>query len=290
MGEGTVDNLKGEFRRRISSFLAFRAAHRRPLKSIFNEISERGWTAFLFGGTLRDLMVSGLSKNPRDLDIVVSKLTPRLEEYLSKYLQKRTRFSGFQACISSWDFDVWALEDTWAFRENRISGKGFSDLPKTTFLDVQAIAAELTSKRGKPRRIYSYGFFEAIASKTININFEDNPFPKHCVLTALATARKLNYAIAPKLVEYILHHIERLELEELVDIQQRNCGQVLFDCDNLKRWVVSLESHHRSSPRKPATLPRAIKAEQRYLPLGFDRQNDFETMCNDANRISVASV
>ncbi len=281
-----IDRLRSTLRKQVSKFVASQTGIRQPLRPIFDKIRQKGWTAFLFGGALRDLIIHGPGKNPRDLDIVVSKMTPELEEYLSEYLEKRTRFGGFQVCISRWDFDIWALGDTWAFRENHFPGKAFSDLPKTTFLDIQAVVAELIPKPGKSRKIYSNGFFEAVLKKTIDINFEDNPFPKLCVLTALMTARKLNFAIAPRLTEYILHHVERLELEELVDLQHRHYKRALFDCDTLTQWITSLRSQHREAPRKPANLPCA-KIKQSLLPItGFQYSFQADTANTETYRVN----
>ncbi len=277
-----IDRLRSTLRKQVSKFVASQTGIRQPLRPIFDKIRQKGWMAFLFGGALRDLIIHGLKENPRDLDIVVSKMTPELEKYLTKYLEKRTRFDGFQVRISDWDFDIWALEDTWAFRENHFSGKAFSDLPKTTFLDIQAVVAELIPKPGKSRKIYSNGFFEAVLKKTIDINFEDNPFPKLCVLSALTTARKLDFAVAPRLTKYILHHVERLELEELVDLQQRHYKRALFDCDTLTQWIASLKSQHREAPKRPANLTCA-KIKQSWLPIiGF--QDCFQA--NAANTVA----
>ncbi len=281
-----IDRLRSTLRKQVSKFVASQTGIRQPLRPIFDKIRQKGRTAFLFGGALRDLIIHGLKENPRDLDIVVSKMTPELEKYLSKYLEKRTRFGGFQVCISRWDFDIWALGDTWAFRENHFSGKAFSDLPKTTFLDIQAVVAELIPKPGAPRRIYSNGFFEAVLKRTIDINFEDNPFPKLCVLTALMTARKLDFTVAPRLTKYILHHVERLELEELVDLQQRHYKRALFDCDTLTQWIASLKSQHREAPKRPANLPCA-KIEQPWLPTaGFQYSFQANAASTVADRVN----
>jgi hypothetical protein len=256
MDRESPQNLQAKLRKRVGDFLEARGAHGQPLGEFFREIRERGRAAFLFGGALRDLTVHGLRKTPRDLDVVVSEITPDLARYFGRYLQKRTRFGGYQLRVSDWDLDVWALQDTWAFRENRVIEKDFAHLPKTTFLDVQAVVAELTPRPGKPRRIYSNGFFEAIASETIDTNLEENPFPSMCVLTALMTASTLRFAMAPRLVAYVLGHVDRIELDELVDLQRCRGEGVLLDCDALRRMISSLRSQYREAPTKPVRLPR----------------------------------
>ena len=83
---------------------------------------------------------------------------------------------------------MWPIQDTWAFKERKVAGTGFSDYPKTTFLNIEAVAIQLFSKRRQKREIYSKGFFEAIAERTIELNFEENPTPTECIIRALRIA------------------------------------------------------------------------------------------------------
>lgn len=89
-------------------------------------------------------------------------------------------------------------------------------MPKTTFLNVEAAAVELATVHGKSRRIYTHGFFEALADRTLEINFEENPFPALCVVRALITAARLQFLIGPKLSKYLVHYGRIFSGEELV--------------------------------------------------------------------------
>ena len=256
MGDSSIANLKSVLRKRVSDFLAAEGGHGRPLNQALQEIAERGRGAYLFGGMLRDLMIQGVSKDPRDLDIVVAELTPELESYLKPHLKKRTRFGGLEVSVGHWDLDIWELASTWAFREQLTSSRNFEDLPKTTFLDLQAIVLELSHDSGRPGRIVESGFFEAIRQRTLDVNFEANPFPDHCVLSALTTAYRLDFALAPRLTRYVLHHGEKMDLRELCDHQVHKHGRASYGCDLLRSWITHLATHQREAPSVAARLPR----------------------------------
>jgi len=262
-----VDNLQSQLKRRISLFLEAKA-HREALHPTLKEVFRRGSGGCIFGGTLRDLMLFGMKRDPHDLDIVVSQLTPDLESYLHPHITKRTRFGGLQACIGHWDLDIWALHETWAFRERLIEPAGLRDLPKTTFLNVQAVAVHVLPS-GRVGQVFENGFFRSICHKTIDINFEANPFPRFCAMNALMTAYKLDFVLAPRLVEYILRHVGHSDLSDLCDYQSRRYGRVVFGCERLQGWIELLADGHQEDPAAAIRLPRSATI-QRQLPWSLD--------------------
>ncbi len=267
MAKHGYDKLEAQLQGRAAEFLAAQTAHRIPLKPLLQELARLGQTAYLFGGMLRDLMLRGLSQDPHDVDIVVAKFTPSLLSYLEPYVRRKTRFGGLEVSIGHWDVDIWELSETWAFREGLVGCRGFEDLPKTTFLNLQAVAAEVPSSPGKTGRIVEHGFFQAISRRTVDINFEDNPFPGYCVLSALTTAYSLDFALAPRLIRYILHYGGKADLEELCLYQARRHGRCLYGRDVLQTWITHLAKSHREAPSTPVELPRH-RAMQHHLPWG----------------------
>ena len=256
MADMRVDNLKELLQKRVSEFLSFRTKRRGPLRPVFRKITSSGITAYFFGGVLRDLMLHGPKKDPRDLDIVVSELTPELDSYLKPRLRKRTRFGGLEVSVGQWDLDIWDLASTWAFRERIVAPESFEDLPKTTFLDVQAIVVEVNPNPRRSRRLAENGFFRAVLHRTVDINLEDNPFPGRCVLSALTTAFTLDFALAPRLIRYVLHHGKALDLEQICSYQSSKTGEVPFGRDILSGWLKHLASCHRVDASAGVRLPR----------------------------------
>lgn len=82
----------------------------RSFVGIAHELAMRqskGWRPILFGGFLRDVMVLGPKKWPRDIDIVVGlQTTDELEQELVGVHHHRNRFGGLRCEIEKWNCDV----------------------------------------------------------------------------------------------------------------------------------------------------------------------------------------
>lgn len=247
-------------RKRIGTFLGSKSRLKSPLICALKRLSEHGLPAVLFGGTLRDLMVFGASTEPRDVDVVVDcGSVEELAAIFPEYILRKTRFGGLHLNVRGWAVDVWPLSQTWALRELNIEGGDFNALTKTTFLNVEAVTAELAPKSGARRDVLSSGFFEALFSRTLDINLEENPFPELCAVRALVTASALHYGITKKLARYVLHYLQRTTVEELVEIQIKHYGWVRCDVHSLRTWRNAIQSQIGTSDRLTPPVVRPVQ-------------------------------
>lgn len=197
---------------------------RSQLGELVRSLDRGGCTAFLFGGVLRDLltMPSGL---PRDIDIVANCASnDGLASILASSPIRRTRFGGLRI-QGEIPFDVWAMPETWAFKQG-LFVPSMENLPRTTFLNVEAIAAEVDPPPGRKRKIFSSGFFEALSSEMVEVNCEINPFPALCVVRSFITIGQLNFSVGPKLACFLAENTTRFSVDELEDIQLSHYGRV----------------------------------------------------------------
>jgi len=253
MVSSTVKELKRQLRRRLGQFIAIGSKRHHPLYSVLEKIRGARKPVFLCGGTVRDLLLFN-KRTPRDLDIIFGYISrEELASLFSGDVKEETGLGGLKLEVRDWSIDMWPLEDTWAFKENK-SGKGFSDYPKTTFLDVDAIAIELFSTKKQKRKIYSEGFFEAISSKVIELNFEGNPSPAKCIVRALQMARKFNFAIGPKLARYMASYVGRMEIEELAQIYQRRYMSTRVTVEGLHNCMKIIETQLQTSSKSPVKV------------------------------------
>ncbi|WP_152622197.1 hypothetical protein [Archangium violaceum] len=225
---------------------------------------EQNWTVFVFGGTLRDLLALSPTTVPRDLDLVVAGTTTEaLQSAFGQKVVRVNRFGGLHLLIQKLPVDIWTLDSTWAFRERLVHGCDFAALPRTTFLNVEAITAEFQAQPGRPRTVYSQGFFRGIQERQVEINLEDNPFPALCVIRALLTAKRLHFSLGPRLVRFILHHAGRIPFEELEAVQRSHYGRVRLDRHELHLLSNLIREQAGSMKVHPIALPRERQLDLR---------------------------
>src|SRR5574338_91936 len=81
----------------------------------FEELTSLG-PSMVLGGAVRDWT---LGKSPRDIDVVVDCPASNLEWLEDKYKAERNRFKGYYLTVGGIEFDVWALDTTWALQKEK---------------------------------------------------------------------------------------------------------------------------------------------------------------------------
>lgn len=227
-------------------FLMRRSPCRQIREELLGELESHGWSVCLFGGTLRDIAVSGPSASPRDFDIVVSGRSRQdLKSALSVFDLTENRFGGFRVNSELTSFDVWRLEDTWAFVDFPLRGCRFQDLPKTTFLSTEAIVVDLLQDANNSRNVYEHGFFESIANRTIDINLPENPFPASCIAKTLVTARRLQFDLSSRLATHLIHAFAKITVDQVHDAQLTHYGVSYLRPDDINEVKDRLSDWHR---------------------------------------------
>lgn len=250
-----IQKLKQQLRTRLGRFVATDSKRHYPhLYSVLEDIRKNNYPAFLCGGAVRDMLLCNNSI-PRDLDIILGYVSrERLETLFPDHIKGETSLGGLKLQVKDWSIDMWLIQDTWAFKEGKVTGKGFSDYPKITFLNIDAIAIQLFSKRRQKREIYSKGFFEAIAERTIELNFEENPAPAECIVRALRIASKFKFVIGPRLARYMISYTNQMEIEELAEIYQRRYMSADVTVEKLHNCFKSIETQMQASNNRPVKI------------------------------------
>jgi hypothetical protein len=195
---------------------------------MLNDWQERGWRPILFGGFVRDIAILGRRYYPRDVDVVL--INASTEDIMREFHPQSyhlNRFGGLRLDFHRWAFDVWPLEKTWAFTVDTSLAPIVENLPKTTFLDVEAVAVTLR-EQGKIERIYAHGFFEAVDRGCIGIGYRENPFPALCAIRAMIIACKLRYKVSSGVARYFVQAVREHGASELVNAQDIHYKRVLF--------------------------------------------------------------
>jgi hypothetical protein len=252
-----VNELEQRLKRRFREFLSFQGdrpttALRLRIREVLDRVLERGWRAYIVGGTLRDVMLAPVSAFPRDVDLVISGCTEQeVEGAFHDLVNRRTRFGGLHLAThfsyggispscGQLIFDVWRLEDTWGIRHAGLPPT-IESFVRTPFLNIDSVAIELVPRKAR-RQVVECGFFESLSSRTLEINYAPNPFPALCIARSLIMAAKLEFLIGLSLARYIANYSEVSSVEDLLEAQVSHYGQVRCQRNELQRWLREIEA------------------------------------------------
>ena len=277
-----VELLKVLLKREVEVFCRRHDPLWAEISDTLTTIRQNNWRAVFFGGTLRSLLLSRLvhrsAGRPRDVDIVIQGPPPEiLRKIFEQLIARETRFGGLQLRHSEWIFDVWPLERTWAIVEDRISHPDFADLPRTTFLNVEAAAIDVWPEEGQNRQIYSGDdqFFQAIIDRVVEINRPMNPFPELCVVRSLVMTSELGFRLGNRLAHYIAQNGIGMSVHDLEAVQEKHYGHVRLPGDTLQGWIRFVaDALLRSNLQQlwlPSTTPLAVATDDNEYPYEFLR-------------------
>ena len=207
----------------------------------------------VFGGSLRALVVSrqigmGVAR-PRDIDIVVDcDDVARIKPLFSDMQVRTNRFGGLQVDGGGWQFDIWRLRDTWAFKEGVVASATFEMLPRTTFFNLEAIALDVWAPAKGSRRLYlgDGQFVAGVLGRTLELNVEENPFPALCLARSFVFANSTGFVIGPRLQVYLRKHRDAVSRRDFLDAQASHYGRIRVDFESFKTWVDRLAMHQQT--------------------------------------------
>ncbi len=194
--------------------------------------------------------MSGPRARPRDFDLVIDGVgVDEIERAFGRADVAHNRFGGIRVHAEGWAVDVWPLARTWAFTERRLpSAEGLADLPRTTFLNVEAAAVELWGRATHGREVYEDGFFDGFRRRVVELNLPDNPYPEFAVLRSFLVAQKLAFRLGPHLVA----HIKRMESHTLVSDMNKllwaHYPEKAVPPGVLSSWYRAVLEHEGDSP------------------------------------------
>lgn len=162
---------------RVRYFVRMERARDSKLAQLLDEIAA---PAYLFGGVVRDLALYGkrdLANHEVDIDVVCAARGRQAERFFNQLAADhsvvRNKFVGFRLSTRRWNVDIWAAEDTWAFRQGKFRYESVESLLETTITSWEAILFRLN---GGPL-MYKSSYFRDIRDGRLDIVFGDNPNP-----------------------------------------------------------------------------------------------------------------
>lgn len=209
--------------------------------SLINRLGNYG-ELLLFGGAVREYNDSGFENMPRDFDIVINKkVNVNLDTVLQSFNYKKNRFNGYKFNLNGIEFDIWELENTWAFKENKIncSQNDYKyRLQDTVFLNIDSVVYNLTEKE-----MFDEKYENAMKSKEIDIVLEDNPYKELNMVRAIEFKNKYNMELSKRLKNMIKSFVSENDeninsfIDKLYDVQYDHYLEYKVKKETIKREI-----------------------------------------------------
>jgi hypothetical protein len=205
-------------------------------KNIINGLSNEG-DLLIIGGSVRDYFENHYRILPRDFDIIVNTSRTDLSSYFGAVKFTTNRYGGYKVLADELTFDIWSINNTWAFKHNKVLFNTLEDLTRTVFFNYDSIIYNLSSCE-----IYDGGYERAVSEKILDIVLDDNPFPTLNVLRALVYRKTYNLMFSEKLHNFILEWISITDnpLKSLLNIQASHYGIEKMSRDELNYSIEQL--------------------------------------------------
>ena len=249
--------LKKRIRRLLHSYMS--PEHGGPQRDFLNSVMSVGRLA-LIGGAVRDVARQGVLGFKSDLDFVLHKGdVSEFYHVMREYGARKNTFGGFRVELGRARIDIWALEDTWARRVGLRNVTSLVDLVDCTFFDWDAVIFDIDTGSLISRPNY----LTLIASRTLELNLEENPNPKGSLVRAIRRRAMWRVFFGPRLRSFVERELERHSWGELVELDTAAFDfPVLLYCDpDRLREGLSIDSSSDGSSIRRAQEPNAVQLE-----------------------------
>lgn len=175
---------------------------------LFSAINKLG-DPILVGGAIREILIK--KSEPRDIDIIIDTqqdIGKVLDLYENCY---RNRFGGYKIKLDNIEFDIWSIDNHWAFKE-KIVPQSILNLKETTFLNFDSLFYNLNAKNKE----YSL-FNQCLRNRELDITLQEeyielNPTAEINILRMLFIKEEWELDFSEKCKEYINKWIFNNEL------------------------------------------------------------------------------
>lgn len=245
-----VDDI-GALKKRINRFLDSRKYDRGEVSNFIDLAREVGSVA-IFGGMLRDLCIGGNRFFDSDVDLVFEQQSKsNIESLLDSYKYEINSFGGYRVHLRKWQIDIWALENTWAFKNGLVKNNGFKSLLETTFFNWDAIVYEINSKSIS----VSQDYFDVLKARYLDINLLPNCNEVGSTVRTLRMMIKLNAKLSPRLRDYLYNSINLIGYETLIDWERRKYKNCALDKELISYIFENIELHKSLAINLPFEVP-----------------------------------
>lgn len=213
------------------------------------QLADGRWRTYLFGGTVREILLKLDGNQIRDLDVVIDDAGfPEFRRTFEQHITGTNRFGGLRLMLDHIPVDAWGWSSTWAFQSGHVAEAFRHRLPETTFLNIDSVVFEITPGRVK-RRLLAEPFLQALEDNVLDIVLPENPHPALAAVRTIRMHLRYDIPMSRRLAQYILEYLESAGVEGCLEEQLRHYHRVVVDraeiqtlCDSLREFMTSAEA------------------------------------------------
>lgn len=204
---------------------------------LLDNLSTKG-DLLLFGGAVRSYYENQYETLPRDFDIVIKTEADasEIEHLFCKVEYRKNRFDGYKVFVDGLEFDIWTLENTWAFKQKKVPAKE-ENLSETVFLNVDSIVYNISKNA-----LYDERYKESMQTKILDVVLLDNPYPELNLLRALIFKKKYRMMFSPNLMKYFKELVSKNHYFnfKLYELQASHYGKAHLSQSEIDRELFKL--------------------------------------------------
>lgn len=199
-----IKRMRRPVGKEISSYFHSAGASSSQFQSFIDGVRSAIPDTVVFGGMVRDFHFDLPSNFQSDIDLVCMASSSDVERLIRDFDPVKNKFGGFRLLAGKQPVDIWALDQTWAFKQGLAQANGISDLCATTFFNVDAAYVSLRDWSVNRSPIFE----EAIDTDVLDVNLEHNPSPSKATQRAISLSVKLGLDLSLRLQRYVLENAD----------------------------------------------------------------------------------
>ena len=200
--------------KRLKRFFDSESKRRGELCRFIDRISKEV-DVYVFGGVIRDIALYGVRQFDSDIDLVYMGDDSNLQRLLRHYNADSNKYGGKRLKVGCWMVDIWAADESWAFRKKYLKFESVESLLDTTITNWDAILYRWKDKQ----IICKENYFADISERYLDIVFElnENEFNMCARILRWIDAKPVARKLSPKVKSILATAYNKYPKEKLLD-------------------------------------------------------------------------
>ncbi|MFK3912497.1 hypothetical protein [Enterobacter cancerogenus] len=212
---------------------------RKQARALIDALAERTH-AWIFGGMIRDIGLYGRGGFTSDIDLVIDLSRDDLIQTLKSLNIERMRVNklgGVRFHFMSLDFDIWSINDTWAFKNRIVEFKDTSSLLNTTLMSWDSVLYDVKTRHV----ISSDNYLHDLHHRRLELVLQKTPNEVGSVIKILRTIyNKRVRVLGPQLTDFLLQALHKHSFDQLRQYEYASYRCCSFNNEDLRRLKENL--------------------------------------------------